>query len=235
MPHNFEWITKGCLAGIGRPGCGLELAGEMLPHERRFLSWLWFSPSLSSDRQKLAKRIGIQASSALQLDQRMLDLYKKFRDIWGILAGYREGFGSDGGSLDRFDLSTKRLEADLSFLQEQGIHTLVSLTETPLDGETLSAMGFEVLHLPIPDRKAPTPDQIDQFVEYIDERLLENKPVGVHCLGGYGRTGTMLTCYLVYCGQPAQMALQDVREKRPGSVESDEQEQAIVEYEERIK
>jgi len=31
------------------------------------------------------------------------------------------------------------------------------------------------------------------------------------------------------------MALQEIRQKRPGSVESEEQEQAIFEYEERIR
>ena len=72
MPYNFEWITKGCVAGIGRPGCGLELAGEICPTS----------------------------------------------------------------------VGSSRLETDLSFLRDQEIQTLVSLTESPRDDEVLNAMAF---------------------------------------------------------------------------------------------
>jgi len=235
VPFHFNWILEGRLAGMGRPGCNLELAGQMLPHEQRFLAWLNSSSSLAADRADLAKRIGIQAGGAYQLERRMLDLYKKFRDIWGILAVYREGFGQEGALVDRFDLSLKRQESDLAFVRDQGIDTIVTLTETPLDGDLAAPLGFETVHIPIPDRTAPTAEQIDAFVAFVDERLAGGHRVLVHCLGGYGRTGTMLACYLVHCGCPAQAAIEEIREKRPGSVEPGEQERAVVEYEERQK
>ena len=93
MPHNFSWVFEGRLAGMGRPGCGLELAGQMLPHERRFLAWLNSSESLSTDRMRLAKTIGLRLSDKLQVERRMLEMYKKFRDVWPLLELYREGFG----------------------------------------------------------------------------------------------------------------------------------------------
>ncbi len=156
---------------MGRPGCGLELAGEMLPYERRFLSWLWFSASRRSERLKLSQRIGLRVSGAYQVDRRMLDLYKKFRDIWGILAAYREGFGRDGEPVDRFVVATERLESDLVYLRDQGIDVLVSLTDPPLEPEVLERFVFEVLHLPFPDKGAPTAEQLDRFVAYVDEKL----------------------------------------------------------------
>ncbi len=234
MPHNFSWIADDRLAGMGRPGCGLELAGEMLPYERRFLSWLHFAATLSADRQKLAERIRLPVSDALQAERRMLDLYRKFRDIWGILDSYREGFGEENRAVDRFVLGTGRLETDLGFLKDQGIDTIVSLTEEgPLDREVAEPFGFTIVHLPIPDRRAPTAEQIDWFVQFVDGELGGGRRVLVHCLGVYGRTGTMLACYLVHCGSPAERALAEVRNLRPGSVETGEQETAVFEYEER--
>jgi len=232
VAHNFSWVFEGKLAGMGRPGCGLELTPEMMSHERRFLAWLNSSTSLSIDRERLVKSLGL-GPSGLQMDQRILDMYKKFRDIWGILESYREGFGSNGEAVDLFVRSKKPLAADLALLQKMGIDSVVSLTETPLEEEPMRSAGIEVLHIPIPDRNAPTPEQVDLFLNHVDTKLTLGNTVLAHCLGGYGRTGTMLACYLVHCGMPAQEALDGIREKRPGSVESEEQEAAIFAFEER--
>jgi atypical dual specificity phosphatase len=235
VPRNFGWIIDGELAGMARPGCGLELSGEMMPHERRFLSWLWLHPDRSSDRLGLAKRIGLRTSDAFQAERRMLEMYRKFRDIWGILASYREGFGSEGNAVDRFEMATERLESDLAFLTEQGVDSIASMTETPLDPDVIGASGLEVIHLPVVDRTAPSQEQIDSFVRFVDARLEGGHRVVAHCLGGYGRTGTMLACYLVRRGMAAAEAIALVRERRPGSIEEEVQEQAVVDYEERLR
>ena len=58
----------------------------------------------------------------------------------------------------------------------------------------------------------------------------------VHCLGGHGRTGTMLACYMVkYMGRTATEAIEEIRNTRPGSVETEEQEELIAEYEAAFK
>ena len=220
---------------MGRPGCGLELAGQMMPYEQRFLSWVMHSQSLQSDRQRLARRIGLPGGKAELIERRMVDLYHKFRDLWHILDGYTEGFGTDGQPIDRFKLGNQLLEKDLDFLVQQGINTIVSLTETPLNSDLVNQYGFENLHMPVADRQPPEPEQIDELMTYLDERLGEGGSVVVHCLGGYGRTGTMLVCYLIYCGASAQEALAEMRRLRPESVETEEQELAVYAYEERIR
>jgi atypical dual specificity phosphatase len=59
--------------------------------------------------------------------------------------------------------------------------------------------------------------------------------VAVHCGGGLGRTGTLLACYLVSAeGLPADAAIARVRAARPGSVETEDQEQAVRRYAERL-
>jgi atypical dual specificity phosphatase len=68
-------------------------------------------------------------------------------------------------------------------------------------------------------------------VEFVDHQRAQGKAVAVHCHAGYGRTGTMLSCYLVTQGYPAGDAIAFVRRKRPGSVETDEQERFVAEFE----
>ena len=49
-------------------------------------------------------------------------------------------------------------------------------------------------------------------------------------LVGVGRTGTVLACYLVHRGATAVDAINRVRELRPGSVQTPEQEAAVLQY-----
>lgn len=235
MPFNFSWVIEGEVAGVGRPGSGLELAGEMSPVERRFLSWLAGPQDLRAERKALARRFGLDFGDDFDLDRRLIPIYKKFRDIWGILESYREGMGPDGQALDSFRLNPARLRDDLQFLKAQGIGAIVTLSENPLDKGLVAGFGFDVAHIPLRDRRAPEQGLIDVFVRYVDRALAARLPVVAHCLGGYGRTGTMLACHLVRRGRSAEEAIAEVRARRPGSVEPGEQEEAVREYGRRIK
>lgn len=220
---------------MGRPGAGLELAGEMNPVERRFLSWLAGAGDLRAERKALARRVGLDFQDDFELDRRLIPIYKKFRDVWGILASYREGMGAGGQALDHFHLNPARLRDDLRFLKGEGIGAIVTLSEHPLDAGPVAEFGFDAVHIPLRDRRAPEQGLIDVFVRYVDHAASAGVPVVVHCVGGYGRTGTMLACRLVHRGRTAEEAVAEVRAKRPGSIEPGEQEEAVREYEQRIK
>ena len=57
----------------------------------------------------------------------------------------------------------------------------------------------------------------------------------MHCQLGMGRVGTMLACYLVKTTScDAQVAINTVREKRPGSIETKQQEQLVQEFSESL-
>lgn len=123
--------------------------------------------------------------------------------------------------------------ADLEFLKDNGIEAIVSLTEVPLHKTLIEEFGFEYKHIPIPDLASPTQEQIEEFVSFVNNLTTSKKKIVVHCDAGIGRTGTMLACYLVNKGCSASLAITEVRKKRPGSIETAEQEDTVVKYEER--
>lgn len=126
------------------------------------------------------------------------------------------------------------LARDLGFLREQGVRSIVSLTDPPLDRDALRSAGLDCLHLPIPDMASPTGEEVDRFVAFVSTCLESDKPTAVHCAVGMGRTGTLLACYLVKEGLSGMEAIQEVRRRRPGSIETSDQQAAVLQYDDRL-
>ena len=120
---------------------------------------------------------------------------------------------------------------DFEFLKDKGFEAIVSLTEFPLSEVLTDEFGFSVKHIPVRDFEAPTLEQIENFVVFAEKARSEGKKLVVHCDAGIGRTGTMLACYLVSKGFSAADAIEEVRTKRPGSLETIEQEEVVLKFE----
>jgi atypical dual specificity phosphatase len=119
---------------------------------------------------------------------------------------------------------------ELAWLRRQGIDIVLSLTEDPVRRDWVDNAGLMSVHIPVEDFDAPTPEQFDLCLSVIDRAHQANMGVHVHCRAGWGRTGTVLAAYFIGRGQPVDAAVQRVRELRPGSIETPEQERALHEF-----
>ena len=134
-----------------------------------------------------------------------------------------------------------RSEEDLDFLLSYGIRGLVRLAfaeETGLTSRTIVAKGIQECYEPVQDFTAPSQDKIDCILQFMENAIAEKKPVAVSCGAGYGRTGTILACYLVYTGMSAPDAIEFLCSIRPCSEELldvPSQRQAIFDLERRLR
>lgn len=150
--------------------------------------------------------------------------------------------GKQGPALAGFEWK-RDISVDLNAVREWGATAVVSLIETHeidmlgvSDLETaVAARGMEWLHLPIPDGAAPR-EEFEQRWRKAGTRLrgllTSGQSVFIHCRGGLGRAGTVAARLLIELGvTDANSAIAQVREVRPGAIETKAQEDHLREIE----
>ena len=82
----------------------------------------------------------------------------------------------------------------------------------------------------IPDLTCPSRETMTRILDRIDELLAAGEVVYVHCLGGIGRTGTVVGCYLVRRGLSGPEALDTVTGLRGEGPETPEQRRLVLDW-----
>jgi atypical dual specificity phosphatase len=127
-------------------------------------------------------------------------------------------------------------ENEFKWVVDRGIKSIVTVREVPLPSQWFDRSDIHYLHLRVEDFGAPSMEDMDEAVDFIDKKIRSGRPVLVHCAAGKGRTGAVLAAYMVKKQNlTAKQAIEKIRIMRPGSVQSISQETALSMYEKYLK
>ena len=104
----------------------------------------------------------------------------------------------------------------LERLLQAGIQLFIDLTEKDEAPPYALKLGGKARHqrFPITDFDTPSPQEMTTILNALDHALQAQQRIYVHCLGGLGRTGTVIGCYLVRHGMDGGEALKTIRKLR---------------------
>jgi len=134
-----------------------------------------------------------------------------------------------------------RTDEDLALLRRLTVQALVRLApeeESGLTSRDVERKAIRDCYEPVPDLTAPSQTQIDRVVSFINGAVANREAVAVSCGAGYGRTGTILACYLVSQGLSAEAAIEKLIATRPCSREIlrvPGQKEAVFEFHRRMQ
>jgi ADP-ribosyl-[dinitrogen reductase] hydrolase len=131
------------------------------------------------------------------------------------------------------------LDLDLDAIRAWGAVAVVTLLEdrefallrVERLGEEVTRRNMSWFHLPIVDGSTPDEQFERQWESAGDELrsiLRSGGDVLVHCRGGLGRAGTIGTRLLIELGMEPTIAMERVRSKRPGAIETLAQENYVL-------
>jgi len=130
------------------------------------------------------------------------------------------------------DIDPKKANRSLRALHQAGIRTCIDLTEgSELDFEGRQLLRYDekwinlspalntYLRSPVRDGHVPSEGQIRAILDFIAAEIERGRAVYVHCLGGLGRTGTVVGCWLarhgIASGPAVLEKIQELRKNDP--------------------
>ncbi len=118
---------------------------------------------------------------------------------------------------EQFYLGGALMFDDVERLQQHGVGAVVNLCAERKDDQTrLAQARMEYLWLPVIDTCAPTFEQIEVGVVWIEYQLLSGRVIYIHCAAGVGRSATLLACWYLYAqNMSVSQALHLIKKRHP--------------------
>lgn len=116
-------------------------------------------------------------------------------------------------------------------LVERGVTHVVDLrAESDADGDAFLALGLGWRRVPVADRTAPTDDQFDEIVRWLEAEADPDvdQAVYVHCHAGLGRTPSVAMALLMEHGLSLAEAQRQVLTARPEASPTAEQLEWLI-------
>jgi protein tyrosine/serine phosphatase len=121
-----------------------------------------------------------------------------------------ENFGRISDTYYRGSQPDGRDYTDLAAL---GVKTVIDLQADGLaiERQLVESAGMRFFRIPMTTRKAPTGDDLSQFLQLVNDPA--NQPVYVHCAGGRHRTGVMTAVYrMTHDGWNSERAFKEMKQ-----------------------
>lgn len=196
----------------------LRNGGGLNPETERVIqSWIdWARANFlaGGNRLYLYKTIDVLKDKKQSLE-RLISVRKGIPDPTGLIKGeedllpYEElhNLHVTGGIILSGSQPTER---GYRYLKKKGITTVINWREED-DSERgmVESLGLRYYYIPITPAHPPSEEQVEKFLEIVEEAQNKGEKLYHHCLHGMGRCFTMNAAYLITKGVPAEQAIKE--------------------------